>query len=727
MAIEAGTRIGRYEIRKPLGAGGMGEVYAALDVKLSRTVALKLLPSEFAQDQKRMQRFVQEARAASSLNHPNIITIHEIEDAATPPFIATEFIDGETLRARLARPLKLTEALDIVTQVASALSAAHAAGIVHRDIKPENIMVRRDGYVKVLDFGLAKLTESRGASAIDTEAATRALVNTDPGAVIGTVKYMSPEQASGKEVDARTDIWSLGVVLYEMVTGRVPFEGSTPSHVIVAILEKEPLPLSAYVEGVPEALEWIVTEALTKDREERTQTARELLKKLQRLKQRVNADADVERSVAPERLSSTGGGGVASGSAASGITEGAQSTVTATERTTAARSGATAQASTAVSSAEYVVNQIKQHKWRFLIVLSLIVAALVGVVFGLYKFFGRDGSARSGAPLKVTPLTSSPYVERNVALSPDGKQVAYSWTGEKNDNFDIYVMLIGAGEPLRMTTNPARDMSPAWSPDSRYIAFERGRGEGKGFYIIPALVGVERKLSDAYEWTGLGVRPQALDWSPDGKTLAVSDKTSEDEPWSIFLISVETGERHRLTQPPAGYNSDHLVTFSPDGSRLAFVRTRAIAARDVEGGPGDIYTVAVAGGEPLRITTDEAVVYGLALTPDGTELVFSSDRGGGDSTLWRVPAAGGTPSPVTGVGENIHELSIARQGDRLAYAQLSVDINIYRVELASQPGGRRGEGGPESVLLSQLLKKTQQQPPHNLKGARPRVSSLRRG
>src|SRR5947209_7897699 len=228
MTIEAGTRIGRYEIRRPLGAGGMGEVYLALDMKLDRTVALKLLPAEVVSDQKRMQRFVQEARAASSLNHPNIITIHEIEDTASPPFIATEFIDGETLRARLARPLKLTEALEIITQVASALSAAHAAGIVHRDIKPENIMIRPDGYVKVLDFGLAKLTEPRGAAEIDTEAATRALIQTDPGAVMGTISYMSPEQASGHEVDARTDIWSLGVVLYEMVTGGVPFEVSTP-------------------------------------------------------------------------------------------------------------------------------------------------------------------------------------------------------------------------------------------------------------------------------------------------------------------------------------------------------------------------------------------------------------------------------------------------------------------------------------------------------------------
>src|SRR2546421_6983886 len=351
MTIEAGTRIGRYEIRRPLGAGGMGEVYSALDVKLDRTVALKLLPANFASDQKRMQRFVQEARAASSLNHPNIITIHEIEDAANPPFIATEFIDGETLRSRLTRPLKLTEALDIVTQVASALSAAHAAGIIHRDIKPENIMLRRDGYVKVLDFGLAKLTEPRGTAAIDTEAATRALVNTDPGAVMGTVGYMSPERARGLETDARTDLWSLGVVLYEMVAGQLPFTGATPTDTILAIVDKEPLPLVHYVREVPEALEWIVTKALTKDKEERYQTAREMLTDLRRLKQRVDQSAELERSVAPGVLrssKSTGSGG------ASGMSQqSAQTTITASERATA-QSGDGSVKATNVSSAEYV-------------------------------------------------------------------------------------------------------------------------------------------------------------------------------------------------------------------------------------------------------------------------------------------------------------------------------------------------------------------------------------
>src|SRR5437870_9821841 len=224
MTLTAGTKLGRYEIRSQLGEGGMGEVYLAQDTKLDRRVALKVLPAEVAANHDRMRRFMQEAKAASALNHPNIITIHEIEQIDSVNFIATEFIDGETLRQRMRiAPMKLGEVLDVATQIASALSAAHAAGIVHRDIKPENIMLRRDGIVKVLDFGLAKLTERVSPDSVDTEAPTRAAIKTDPGTIVGTAIYMSPEQARGLDLDGRTDIFSLGTVIYGMVAGRLPF------------------------------------------------------------------------------------------------------------------------------------------------------------------------------------------------------------------------------------------------------------------------------------------------------------------------------------------------------------------------------------------------------------------------------------------------------------------------------------------------------------------------
>lgn len=279
----------------------MGEVYLAQDTKLDRKVALKILPPALASNQDRMRRFVQEAKAASALNHPNIITIHEIEEHDSTHFIATEFIDGETLRQRMTRArMTMREALDIGIQAASALSAAHPAGIIHRDIKPENIMIRHDGIVKVLDFGLAKLTEPK-LDVADTEAPTKAMLRTDPGTVMGTVVYMSPEQARGIGVDARTDIWSLGVVIYEMVAGCLPFEGSTLSEVLASILnEKEPQPLARYSREVPAELERIVSKALRKEREQRYQTTKDLMLDLQSLKQQQEFEAKLERSVPPE-------------------------------------------------------------------------------------------------------------------------------------------------------------------------------------------------------------------------------------------------------------------------------------------------------------------------------------------------------------------------------------------------------------------------------------------
>src|SRR5262245_47884317 len=264
-----GQYIGHYKIISPLRAGGMGEVYLAEDTRVGRKVALKLLPEYLTRDVERSRRFQQEARAVVALNHPNLVTVYEIGEAAGTQLIASELVKGETLHARLGgAPMKLSEALDIAVQVANGLAEAHREGVVHRDIKPENIMIRPDGYVKVLDFGIAKLIEQR-VSSTGTEAPTLVKVETNPGMVLGTAHYMSPEQARGLAVDARTDVWSLGVVLYEMVAGRVPFEGQTPSDVIAGILNNEPPPLTRFAREVPEALDVIVSTALTKNREER--------------------------------------------------------------------------------------------------------------------------------------------------------------------------------------------------------------------------------------------------------------------------------------------------------------------------------------------------------------------------------------------------------------------------------------------------------------------------
>jgi non-specific serine/threonine protein kinase len=293
--LPAGEHFGRFEVLSLVGEGGMGEVYLAHDPTLGRNVALKLLPSHYTNEADRVRRFEREARAASMLNHPNILTIHEIGQVDGRHFIATEFVEGETLRRTLEREgmLPFTEALDVCAQLASALAAAHEAGVVHRDIKPENVMVRRDKLVKVLDFGLAKLAENKEGEGARQGAPARFSVKTNPGVVMGTATYMSPEQARGLEVDARTDIFSLGVVLYEMLAGRVPFEGETTSDVIAAILTAEPAPPGRLDREVPVALERIVNRALAKGRAERYQTATELLADLRRLKQRFEFEAEV--------------------------------------------------------------------------------------------------------------------------------------------------------------------------------------------------------------------------------------------------------------------------------------------------------------------------------------------------------------------------------------------------------------------------------------------------
>jgi len=301
-----GQELGHYRILSRLGAGGMGEVFLAEDTALERRVALKLLPPEFTTDRDRLRRFAQEAKAASALNHPNIVTIHEIGLTKTAAgdlhFIAEEFVEGQTLRQQIKQGrLLLSLALDIAAQAANALQAAHTANIVHRDIKPENIMLRPDGFIKVLDFGLAKLIEpQRLQSGFDTAAPTFTFNRTLPGTILGTAAYMSPEQARGLEVDARSDIWSLGVALYEMLTGQAPFKGETITDIIVSIIDREPPPLSQSLPQAPPELERIVMKMLAKSRDERYQTAKDLAIDLKKLKQRLEFDAELARFSNPE-------------------------------------------------------------------------------------------------------------------------------------------------------------------------------------------------------------------------------------------------------------------------------------------------------------------------------------------------------------------------------------------------------------------------------------------
>ena len=376
------TSISRYRILQKLGAGGMGEVYLAEDTKLGRKIALKVLSEELTANRDRLIRFDQEAYAASALNHPNILTIYEMGDEGGRHYIATEYIDGITLRKRLGGPpMEVSEILDIAIQITGALEEAHAVGIVHRDIKPENVMIRKNGHVKVLDFGLAKLVDpSFQSETTDTEAITRALVQTDAGIVMGTSQYMSPEQARGKGVDARTDIWSLGVMLYEMATSRAPFTGETKTDVIVAIAKSEPAPIARFSPGLPVEFEWIVMKALRKNVDERYQTVKELESDLRKLKQKVEFRSELERSIAPDKLTDAlaamGDAELARHSSHLSI----HTSVPANLQSTGIVSSA---AQTKVSSAEYIFEGMRRHK----IVVAAVAVAVVLLIGGVW-FFG---------------------------------------------------------------------------------------------------------------------------------------------------------------------------------------------------------------------------------------------------------------------------------------------------------------------------------------------------
>ena len=666
MPIAPGTRLGRFEIRSLLGAGGMGEVYLAHDTRLKRAVALKLLLSELTRNEDRVRRFEQEANAVSALNHPNILTIYEVGQTDFANFIASEYIDGLTLREQMDNTgMRLSDVLNVATQVASALAAAHAVGIVHRDIKPENIMVRKDGYIKVLDFGLAKLIEGQ-STAVDSDAPTTPLFKTEPGTVMGTPRYMSPEQAREVAVDARTDIWSMGVVLYEMVAGHAPFEGPTVGDYIASILHKEPPPLVQYREDVPPKFQRIINKALHKDREERYQTINHLLVDLQSLKQDLEFAANKERSAQPNSGHSATVTGISTHIRLE--TESAH---------VASPTGAVEAAHTGTSSAEYLVSEIKRHKLGALLAFATFVVAIVGIAFGLSQFIDQDEAKTPGQPMKVIPFTSFPGRERHPAFSFDGNFVAFVWGGEKGDNEDIYVKLIDGGTPLRLTTNPGNEWYPAWSPDGRRIAFIRE--SENAIFTVPALGGPERKLFSATASDPFRIG-SGLSWSPDGKLLAFSGKETPQEPNSIYLLTIENGQKRRLTSPPAQYVGDTRAAFSPDGQTLAFTRW-------VETGITDVHLVPTGGGEPRRLTSDNQAMNGVAWSDDGRVVVFSSNRGG-NFNLWKISVSGGTPERLPTGQENSTAPAVSRLGDRLAYVQDALDTNIWRVKVPSSTGTR---------------------------------------
>jgi serine/threonine protein kinase len=617
-----GQKLLHYEIVEKLGEGGMGVVYKARDTHLDRFVAIKVLPPEKVADTGRKARFVQEAKAASALNHPNIVHVYDISSDGGVDFIAMEYVAGKTLDQLIPRKgMPLNQALKCGVQIADALSRAHAAGIIHRDLKPGNVMVTGDGLVKVLDFGLAKLTES--APHGENEPTRTLKPATEEGVILGTVAYMSPEQAQGKPVDVRTDIFSFGSLLYEMLTGRRAFHGDTKISTLAAVINLEPAAVAAQT---PHDLEKIVTRCLRKDPERRFQHMDDIRVALEELKEESDS-----RILAP--------------------------------------------------APRPVPGRRRRLLWA--------AAALAALLAAGGAWYLRQPNP--AAPLKVVPLTSFSGIERHPALSPDGKQIAFSWNGEKEDNFDIYIKLVDAGAPLRLTTHPAEDSHPVWSPDGRFIGFTRS-GADRGYFVIPALGGAERKLADIPKFPLRGPTP-AMNWTPDGKSVVIVDTSSA--PASLALLSLGTGEKRKLISPEANSYGDAQPVFSPDGRWLAFVRVQGTAVSDV-------YRIAYPPGsageaQPQRVSFGNWYVGGLAWTPDSREIIFASNREGA-STLWRVPASGSrAPERVESAGQGAFFPSVARTPGgalRLAYQYSYGDYNIWRLAIGEAPGA----GGPATPV-----------------------------
>jgi Tol biopolymer transport system component len=545
-----------------------------------------------------------------------------------------EYVEGTTLAERIGSGgLRFDEALHYAAQIADALAAAHAVGIVHRDVKPANILIGGDaagaGIAKVLDFGLAQ--RRRGEPGETTTTLTV------PGTVAGTAAYMSPEQAEGKPVDPRSDVFSFGSTLYEMLTGRRPFERDSIVATMAAIVRDEAPPLDGVL---PVGAARIVHRCLRKAPGQRWQHMADVRIALQEFIG--DHQPDTPPAAGKRRV-------------------------------------------------------------------SVWVAAAACVVVGAAAVAGALAfRGESGPPVDLKPLTSFTGSELDSRISPDGKQVVYTWDGEREDNFDIYVQLIGPGSPLRLTMDPADDFSPAWSPDGRSIAFVRDTESlGKRrwqVYIVPAMGGVERPVAEVavLSWRNKGFTGPYLTWTPDGKSLVVTGRGAPGEPPGLFLLSIDSGQRRRITAPPFQIFGDVGPSFSPDGRSLAFRRVIAWGISDIHVMRMD---AGLSGGGETRSLTDKAFASSPTWTPDGREVVYAEGPFG-NPRLWRVASDGsGRPRQIAAAGEGAEFPSISAGGQgtpsRLAFYRWSWDINIWRASLdGSAPPARliastRREEAPE--------------------------------
>jgi serine/threonine protein kinase len=638
LQLQTGQTISHYRIAGTIGRGGMGEVYIAEDTRLSRRVALKILPSGMAADADRRGRFEREAKAIAALNHPNIVTIHSIEEADGVHFLTMELVEGETLAQMIHKGgMALSRLLQLSLELAEAMAAAHRQGITHRDLKPDNIMLGADGRLKILDFGLAKLREEAGASGFGSELATRE-VQTEEGKIVGTAAYMSPEQAEGKQVDPRSDIFSIGIILYEMATGERPFKGDTRISTISSILRDTPASITELNHNLPRHLGRIVRRCLAKDPERRYGNARELYNDLLELKEEVDSGESSPAGASP------------AGAAAA----------------------PTRRSSPLVLGLAIVAG------------LAVVAVAIVSVM----KFSRREGgtsASGSAAPLQATfsQLTDMPGSETHPSLSPDGRMLVY--VSRSGSFYDIFFQVVGGRKRINLTEGSNSDNGwPAFSPDGNRIAFTSSRGGG-GIYVMGTTGESVRRLAE------LGYNPS---WTPDGAEVLYSTqgfinpmgRAGEGE---LRAVHVDGGAIRSIP-----YDGDAVQpVMSPNGLRIAFWGLHG------GGGIRDIWTIPAAGGEAVPVTSDEHTDWNPVWSPDGRYLYYGTTRSG-TVNIWRVPideetghTLGSPEAVTTGVG-NAMFLTAAADGRTMAYVSVQPSQNIQKIGFDPDVGEPIGKPVP---------------------------------
>ncbi len=661
--LAANTTILHYRVISKIGEGGMGEVYLAEDTELGRQVALKILLSEVAGDEDRVRRFVQEAKAASALNHPNILTVYQIGMYEDSRFIATELIKGETLRDRLrGEPLTMREVLDVAMQIAAALNAAHNAGIVHRDIKPENIMLRDDGFVKVLDFGLAKLAKDPAATT-DSEDATVAQVKTRPGMIMGTVQYMSPEQARGKETDARCDVWSLGIVIYEMLTKVTPFAGETANDSIAAILTKDPPPLDT---STPSELQRIIRKSLQKNADERYQTIKDMLLDVKNLKRELEISDELERSQVPH----------ATGSSNVGTAQMAENATVIHSRALSTQNSLPQQR----SSAEYIVSEIKSHKFAFAGVAIFVLLA-IGAVFGIYKFSGTGagGSAKkefSLADATITKLTTNGKATF-AAISPDGKYVAHIQLDGVETS--IYLRQVATQSNVQIVPpNETAFLSQVtFSPDGNYVYYDRNTSDSPvlSLYRVPTLGGEPKKILDDLF--------RVVAFSPDGGRIAFSRKVNDS--FQLLTANADGSNVEKVLDTNTKEGLDNII-WSPDGKKIIYEIFKFELWENKDSGTTTFFEIQLADHSTRKFSgKDWAHIFALSWSPDGRSLLMVASEKKEPTQIWQISYPDGTAKRLTNDPDGYGTMSASADLSTLAVVK-SISTSSLWVAPAGDPG-----------------------------------------